>query len=70
MTKKKKGSLRRAEQFEVAFYDTPCSAMGDLTILCPVRHWGGEDPSPSVWEEESVRTVLICELYVHDEFAR
>ena len=44
--------------------------MGDLTILSPVRHGGGEDPSPSVWEEESVRTVLVCELYVHDEFAR
>ena len=67
---KKKSSVRRAEQFEVAFYDTPCSAMGDLTILSPVRHGVGEDPSPSVWEEESVRTVLVCELYVHDEFAR
>ena len=66
----KKSSVRRAEQFKVAFYDTPCSAMGDLTILSPVRHGGGEDPSPSVWEEESVRTVLVCELYVHDEFAR
>ena len=67
---KKKGSVRRGEQFEVAFYDTPCFAMGNLTMLSPVRHGRGEDPSPSVWEEESVHSVSLCELCVHNEFAR
>ena len=67
---KKKGSVRRAEQFEVAFYDTPCFSMGNLTMLSPVRHGGGEDPSLSVWEEESVHNVSFCELCVHNEFAR
>ena len=44
----KKSSVRRAEQFEVAFYDTPCSAMGDRTIL-------------SRWDTGEVRTpLLVC----------
>ena len=44
--------------------------MGDQTILSPVRRGGGEDPPSSVWEEESVHSVSVCELYVHDNFAR
>ena len=37
---KRKDNIRKAEQFEVTFYNTPSSATGDLTILSPVRHGG------------------------------
>ena len=48
----------------------PCSSMGNLTILSPLRHGGGEDPSPSAQEEESVHSASVCELFFHDEFAK
>ena len=63
-------SVRRAEQFEAAFYDTLCSSLGNLTILSLLRHNGGEDPSPSVQEEESVHSASVGELFLNDEFAR